>query len=125
MRRLRVAESTANVDVTPAVFGLGIRSDRQVAGQFPICFGARPDPAGLGGCPFGPGATGNVATEDVVWMFERMGISTGVDLRALLPIAVDGAALAGGTPGGRARNMIRRTPHQSALPDAARKHAGS
>ena len=32
-------------------------------------------------------ATGNVATEDVVWMFERMGIATGVDLDALLPVA--------------------------------------
>jgi hydroxymethylglutaryl-CoA lyase len=40
---------------------------------------------GLGGCPFAPGATGNVATEDVVWAFERMGIATGVDLDALLP----------------------------------------
>lgn len=35
---------------------------------------------GLGGCPFAPGATGNVATEDVVWCLERMGIATGVDL---------------------------------------------
>ncbi len=34
---------------------------------------------GLGGCPFAPGATGNVATEDVVYMLEEMGISTGVD----------------------------------------------
>ncbi|WP_335869808.1 hydroxymethylglutaryl-CoA lyase [Bacillus sp. 2205SS5-2] len=35
---------------------------------------------GLGGCPFAPGASGNVATEDVVYMLERMGVSTGVDL---------------------------------------------
>ena len=40
---------------------------------------------GLGGCPFAPGATGNVATEDVVWMFERMGIGTGVDSRCPAP----------------------------------------
>src|SRR3546814_20099318 len=33
--------------------------------------------AGLGGCPFAPGATGNVATEDVVWTLDRMGLSTG------------------------------------------------
>jgi hydroxymethylglutaryl-CoA lyase len=39
---------------------------------------------GLGGCPFAPGATGNVATEDVVYMLERMGIKTGVDLDKLL-----------------------------------------
>jgi hydroxymethylglutaryl-CoA lyase len=35
---------------------------------------------GLGGCPFAPGATGNVATEDVLWMLAGMGIATGVDI---------------------------------------------
>ncbi|MCM3766482.1 hydroxymethylglutaryl-CoA lyase [Neobacillus niacini] len=39
---------------------------------------------GLGGCPFAPGASGNVATEDVVYMLERMGIETGVDLQKLV-----------------------------------------
>jgi hydroxymethylglutaryl-CoA lyase len=39
---------------------------------------------GLGGCPFAPGATGNVATEDVVYMLERMGIETGVNLDRLV-----------------------------------------
>jgi hydroxymethylglutaryl-CoA lyase len=39
---------------------------------------------GLGGCPFAPGASGNVVTEDLVFMFEAMGISTGVDLDKLL-----------------------------------------
>ncbi|WP_453995232.1 hydroxymethylglutaryl-CoA lyase [Bacillus nitroreducens] len=39
---------------------------------------------GLGGCPFAPGATGNVATEDVVYMLEKMGIPTGVDLSKLV-----------------------------------------
>lgn len=39
---------------------------------------------GLGGCPYAPGATGNVATEDVVYMLEGMGISTGVDMEKLL-----------------------------------------
>ena len=38
---------------------------------------------GLGGCPFAPGATGNVATEDVVYMLERMGIQTGINLDKL------------------------------------------
>ena len=38
----------------------------------------------LGGCPVPPGATGNIATEDLVSMLEEMGISTGIDLRALL-----------------------------------------
>jgi hydroxymethylglutaryl-CoA lyase len=40
--------------------------------------------AGLGGCPFAPGATGNVATEDVVYMLNASGVVTGVDLDALL-----------------------------------------
>jgi hydroxymethylglutaryl-CoA lyase len=39
---------------------------------------------GLGGCPYAPGATGNVATEDVVYMLEGMGIATGVDMPKLL-----------------------------------------
>ena len=39
--------------------------------------------AGLGGCPFAPGASGNVITEDLVFMFEAMGLHTGVDLQAL------------------------------------------
>jgi hydroxymethylglutaryl-CoA lyase len=39
---------------------------------------------GLGGCPYAPGATGNVATEDVVYMLEGMGIATGVDMARLL-----------------------------------------
>ena len=39
---------------------------------------------GLGGCPFAPGASGNVATEDVVYMLERAGIQTGIDLGSLV-----------------------------------------
>ncbi|WP_417336444.1 hydroxymethylglutaryl-CoA lyase [Halobacteriovorax marinus] len=39
--------------------------------------------AGLGGCPYAKGATGNVATEDVVYMLESMGVSTGVDLEKM------------------------------------------
>jgi hydroxymethylglutaryl-CoA lyase len=38
---------------------------------------------GLGGCPFAPGASGNVITEDLVFMFESMGVSTGIDLDKL------------------------------------------
>ncbi|MXP63761.1 hydroxymethylglutaryl-CoA lyase [Roseomonas sp. M0104] len=66
--------------------------------------------AGLGGCPFAPGATGNVATEDVAWMFARMGASTGVDLGALLPVARRAAALPGGCPGGRVRQAMAARP---------------
>ncbi|HUN94266.1 MAG TPA: hydroxymethylglutaryl-CoA lyase [Burkholderiaceae bacterium] len=50
---------------------------------------------GLGGCPFAPGATGNVCTEDLVHMFQQMGCDTGVDLDALLAIAVDLPAIVG------------------------------
>jgi isopropylmalate/homocitrate/citramalate synthase len=39
---------------------------------------------GLGGCPFSPNATGNIATEDLVWQLERDGVRTGVDLDALV-----------------------------------------
>lgn len=43
--------------------------------------------AGLGGCPYAKGASGNVATEDVVYMLHGMSIETGVDLRKLLSSA--------------------------------------
>jgi len=43
--------------------------------------------AGLGGCPFAPGATGNVASEDVVYMLHGLGIETGVDMSKLLEAA--------------------------------------
>ena len=39
---------------------------------------------GLGGCPYAPGASGNVVTEDLVFMFEAMGVTTGVDLQQLI-----------------------------------------
>ncbi len=42
---------------------------------------------GIGGCPFAPGATGNIATEDLVYMLERAGYSTGYDLDALIETA--------------------------------------
>jgi len=42
---------------------------------------------GLGGCPYAPGASGNVATEDVVYMLEGMGVNTGVDLDRLVDCA--------------------------------------
>ncbi len=43
--------------------------------------------AGLGGCPYAPGATGNVATEDVVYMLDGMGIDSGIDLKKLVKTA--------------------------------------
>jgi len=41
---------------------------------------------GLGGCPFAPGASGNIVTEDLVFMLEAMGLHTGIDLARLLDV---------------------------------------
>lgn len=59
---------------------------------------------GLGGCPFAPGASGNVATEDLVFMLEQMGVRTGVDLDRL-----NGATdiLARALPNERLRSHVR------------------
>ena len=59
---------------------------------------------GLGGCPFAPGASGNIVTEDLVFMLEAMGLQTGIDLPRLLQVreilrdALPGEALYGFTP---------------------------
>ena len=50
---------------------------------------------GLGGCPFAPGATGNLATEDVVDLFERMGVRTGVSLDAVVDATLELVAATG------------------------------
>lgn len=63
--------------------------------------------AGLGGCPFAPGATGNVATEDLVWMFEGMGIATNIDLAALVAVADRVTGIPGAQTGGRVRDALR------------------
>ncbi|MBQ0929836.1 hydroxymethylglutaryl-CoA lyase [Ideonella alba] len=52
--------------------------------------------AGLGGCPYAPGASGNVVTEDLVFLFEAMGVATGIDLDRLIAAR---APLAAGLPG--------------------------
>jgi hydroxymethylglutaryl-CoA lyase len=53
---------------------------------------------GLGGCPYAPGATGNVATEDVVYMLEGMGIATGLDMTKLVQATNDISKLIGRPP---------------------------
>ena len=66
---------------------------------------------GLGGCPFAPGATGNVATEDVVYMLEGMGIKTGVDMTKLVAATNQISKLIGRAPVSRvatAMNAKRR-----------------
>ena len=42
---------------------------------------------GLGGCPFAPRATGNIATEDLIYLLENEGVETGIDLDALIKVA--------------------------------------
>jgi hydroxymethylglutaryl-CoA lyase len=63
---------------------------------------------GLGGCPFAPGAAGNTATEDLVFAFEHMGVTTGIDLGRLLAAADRVANVAPGQAGGKVRGVPRR-----------------
>jgi len=50
---------------------------------------------GLGGCPYAPGATGNIATEELVHMVEDMGVATGIDLEAMIDAAADAERIIG------------------------------
>jgi hydroxymethylglutaryl-CoA lyase len=52
---------------------------------------------GLGGCPYAPGATGNIATEELIYMVEDMGVATGVDLEAMIEAAADAERIVGRT----------------------------
>ena len=61
---------------------------------------------GLGGCPYAPGATGNVATEDVVYMLEGMGISTGVDMGKLVAATNTISKLIGRPPVSRVASAL-------------------
>jgi len=63
--------------------------------------------AGLGGCPFAPGAKGNTATEDLIYTFHKMGIATGIDLEKLLPICAEIQAIDPPSAGGRIRTLPR------------------
>jgi hydroxymethylglutaryl-CoA lyase len=62
---------------------------------------------GLGGCPFAKGATGNVATEDVVYMLHGMGIATGIDLDRLIDAGVYINQALGREPNSRVSKAIR------------------
>jgi hydroxymethylglutaryl-CoA lyase len=50
---------------------------------------------GLGGCPYAPGATGNIATEELVYMVEDMGVETGINLEAMIDAAADAERIIG------------------------------
>jgi hydroxymethylglutaryl-CoA lyase len=62
--------------------------------------------AGLGGCPYAKGATGNVATEDVVYMLHGMGIATGLDLDALVDAGAAISAVLGRPPVSRVARAL-------------------
>jgi hydroxymethylglutaryl-CoA lyase len=72
---------------------------------------------GLGGCPYAPGASGNVVTEDLVFMFEAMGVATGVDFDALLQArqvlqdGLPGEAIYGMTPEAGLPKSFRQDAH--------------
>ncbi len=63
---------------------------------------------GLGGCPFAPGATGNIATEDLVMMLQLMGFETGIHIEALLAAGQLAGHLTGTSTGGRAYPWLSR-----------------
>ncbi len=68
---------------------------------------------GLGGCPYAPGATGNIATEELVHMVEDMGVATGIDLDAMIAAAAEAEQLVGRKLPSqvlRAGPRTRRTP---------------
>ncbi|WP_424632045.1 hydroxymethylglutaryl-CoA lyase [Bradyrhizobium sp. SYSU BS000235] len=68
---------------------------------------------GLGGCPYAPGATGNVATEDVVYMLEGMGIATGVDMQKLVAATNEISRLIGKPPVSRVASAINASRRSS------------
>lgn len=72
--------------------------------------------AGLGGCPFAPGATGNICTEDMVNMLEDMGYDTGVDLDQLLAVAVKMPMVVGHDVAGQVMRA-GKTLHLHPVPD--------
>ncbi|MDO9599204.1 MAG: hydroxymethylglutaryl-CoA lyase [Azoarcus sp.] len=61
---------------------------------------------GLGGCPYAAGASGNVATEDVVWLLSGMGIETGIDLECLVDTAAWISAELGRAPASRVARAV-------------------
>lgn len=71
---------------------------------------------GLGGCPFAPGAAGNVATEDLVLMFEQCGWATGIDVDRLLPAVEKAGSMTGQQLGGRALTWYRNKKKRQQAP---------
>jgi hydroxymethylglutaryl-CoA lyase len=78
--------------------------------------------AGLGGCPFAPGATGNICTEDLVYLLEESGYETGVDLEALIAVARRVEEVIGRTLPGQVMKAGPRLRRYS--PEGARRAVG-
>jgi hydroxymethylglutaryl-CoA lyase len=68
---------------------------------------------GLGGCPYAPGATGNIATEELVYMVEDMGVSTGIDLAAMIEAAAGAERIVGRT---LPSQVLRAGPRTRTIP---------
>lgn len=91
-----------------ATYELGIR-------RFDACL------AGIGGCPHAPGASGNVATEDVLYLFRSMGVETGQDLTRLLALRakvaqwLDGELLGGSIALAGLPNTLPETPRKAVV----------
>src|SRR5215470_1817466 len=68
---------------------------------------------GLGGCPYAPGATGNIATEELVHMVEDMGVATGVDLDAMISAAAEAERIVGHT---LPSQVLRAGPRTRTIP---------
>ena len=68
---------------------------------------------GLGGCPFAPGASGNLATEDAVWMLNEMGYDTGISFSKILAAAKHEKELIDGNYSGHHINIENETPCKS------------
>jgi hydroxymethylglutaryl-CoA lyase len=68
---------------------------------------------GLGGCPYAPGATGNIATEELVHMVEDMGVATGVDLDAMIEAAAEAERIVGRT---LPSQVLRAGPRTRTIP---------
>lgn len=74
---------------------------------------------GLGGCPFAPGATGNVATEDLVYLLESCGLHTGIDIQGLREVVRIAAEATQRPLGGRVLTWIESQEAQGKTPPCA------
>jgi hydroxymethylglutaryl-CoA lyase len=70
---------------------------------------------GLGGCPFAPGATGNVATEDIALLFEKMGFDTGIDFELLIAASDLAKELTGNCAGGHSLKWLKKQQEKGEL----------